>query len=235
VVGAIIGNVGPGFGAVQGAPFSAEVIDESEQFLADGNRIHRETHGRIFRDSQGRTRTENKIGGMGGSSGITLVHIADPVEHTFISLNVAQKTAIVHHYANFTAPQRETQRTPRANSAPAGSGGGLIAGLPASTGNGHKIQNSQEDLGTSDIEGFSVRGTRNVFVIPAGTVGNDKPMTNTNERWYSEDLKTELLTKSERPQSGKHIHKLVNIRTGDPDPLLFQVPPDYTVKEETQR
>jgi hypothetical protein len=57
VVGAIIGNVGPGFGGVQGAPFSAEVIDESEQFLADGNRIHRETHGRIFRDSQGRTRT----------------------------------------------------------------------------------------------------------------------------------------------------------------------------------
>jgi hypothetical protein len=57
-------------------------------------------------------------------------------------------------------------------------------------------------------------------------------MTNTSEHWFSDDLKVELLTKSEGPQSGKHIHKLVNIHIGDPDPLLFQVPADYTVKEQ---
>jgi len=28
------------------------------------------------------------------------------------------------------------------------------------------------------------------------------------------------------------VRKLVNIRNGDPDPLLFQVPLDYTVKEQ---
>jgi len=66
-------------------------------------------------------------------------------------------------------------------------------------------------------------------------MGNDQPMTTTNERWFSQDLKMDLLTKSESPESGKHVHKLVNIRLGDPDPLLFQVPADYTVKENPQQ
>jgi hypothetical protein len=45
----------------------------------------------------------------------------------------------------------------------------------------------------------------------------------------------DLLTKSESPELGQHTHKLVNIRAGDPDPLLFQVPADYTVKETPPR
>jgi hypothetical protein len=45
----------------------------------------------------------------------------------------------------------------------------------------------------------------------------------------------DLLNRSESPESGKHVHKIVNIRLGDPDPLLFQVPADYTVKETPQQ
>jgi hypothetical protein len=54
-------------------------------------------------------------------------------------------------------------------------------------------------------------------------------------RWFSTDLKADLVNISESPDSGKHVRKLVNIRAGEPDPLLFQVPPDFTVKETQQQ
>jgi hypothetical protein len=60
-------------------------------------------------------------------------------------------------------------------------------------------------------------------------------MTTITERWFSAELQVDLLTKSESPELGQHTHKLVNIRAGDPDPLLFQVPADYTVKETPPR
>jgi hypothetical protein len=87
------------------------------------------------------------------------------------------------------------------------------------------------------MEGFTVTGTRLSRTIPAGERGNDKPMTNTSERWFSPDLGVELFVKSESPETGQHTHKLVNVRAGDPDPLLFQVPADYkvTVREQPQR
>ncbi|MEP7262535.1 MAG: hypothetical protein ABI669_15100, partial [Usitatibacter sp.] len=41
---------------VKGAPYSAEVLTESNQNLADGNVISRKTRGAIYRDGEGRTR-----------------------------------------------------------------------------------------------------------------------------------------------------------------------------------
>ena len=43
---------------VKGAPYLAEVITESVQTLADGNRIVQRTTGRVYRDSDGRVRRE---------------------------------------------------------------------------------------------------------------------------------------------------------------------------------
>jgi hypothetical protein len=41
---------------VKGQPYSAEVVSESVQTLADGNRIVQKTTGRVYRDSEGRMR-----------------------------------------------------------------------------------------------------------------------------------------------------------------------------------
>ncbi len=51
----------PSLSGIKGAPFSADVIEESDQALADGNHIRREMHGRTFRDSEGRTRQEDEF------------------------------------------------------------------------------------------------------------------------------------------------------------------------------
>jgi hypothetical protein len=41
---------------VKGAPYSAEIVNESIQVLSDGNRIVHRTMSRVYRDSEGRTR-----------------------------------------------------------------------------------------------------------------------------------------------------------------------------------
>jgi len=41
-----------------------------------------------------------------------------------------------------------------------------------------------------------------------------------------------LLEKHDDPQSGQRIMKLTNIQTNEPDPSLFQIPSDYTVKDD---
>src|SRR5512140_2848590 len=44
---------------VKGAPYSAEVVTETKQTLADGNVIARKSTGAVYRDGEGRTRQES--------------------------------------------------------------------------------------------------------------------------------------------------------------------------------
>jgi hypothetical protein len=51
---------------IKGAPYSAEAVTESVQTLADGNRIVNKMTSQVFRDSEGRTRREQTLKGLGG-------------------------------------------------------------------------------------------------------------------------------------------------------------------------
>src|SRR5215467_16252106 len=77
---------------VKGAPYSAEIVNESSQTLSNGNHIFRRTTSRVYRDSEGRTRREEDR--PNGSPGIS---ISDPVAGVSWSLDpgthVAWKTA----------------------------------------------------------------------------------------------------------------------------------------------
>lgn len=66
------GHLGPGK-VVKGAPYSATVVTEMNQALADGNVISRKTSGAVWRDGEGRTRQET------GDGNERTVHIQDPV------------------------------------------------------------------------------------------------------------------------------------------------------------
>jgi len=240
------GISGPGMSGVKGQPFSADIVEESDQYLVDGNHIHHETHGRIFRDSEGRSRTENELGGLIGS-GKPIVHIQifDPADGAVIMLDPEHKVASVVHFGGKVTVTSTVKPVPRAikpaQRVPSESRAVSPEAMQQNLRDtrdmqvlGAKRQYSQEDLGTMEIEGFTVKGTRTTTTTPAGAAGNDKPLTSYYEHWFSADLQTDLLTKSTSPESGQHVHRLVNIRSGDPDPLLFQVPADYTVKEQQQ-
>src|SRR5579871_5184856 len=48
---------------VKGRPYSAQAVNESVQTLADGNRIVNSSSSMLYRDSQGRERREQSVGG----------------------------------------------------------------------------------------------------------------------------------------------------------------------------
>src|ERR1035437_4028798 len=71
MVGAVKGTT------VKGAPYSAEEVNETNQMLADGTRIHRENRATVYRDSEGRTRRETPDS----------ITITDPVANVTYILN----------------------------------------------------------------------------------------------------------------------------------------------------
>src|SRR4029077_1899856 len=46
--------------ATKGAPYSADIVIESSQTLADGTHISRKTGGKVYRDGEGRVRREDE-------------------------------------------------------------------------------------------------------------------------------------------------------------------------------
>jgi hypothetical protein len=56
-----------------------------------------------------------------------------------------------------------------------------------------------------------------------------------SEQWFSPDLEVLVLTKHSDPRVGETIYRLTNIVRAQPDPNLFVVPADYTIKGRTVR
>lgn len=87
-----------------------------------------------------------------------------------------------------------------------------------------------EDLGEQVLEGLLVKGTRMTDTIPAGTIGNDRPIDIVTERWYSKDIDAMVLERHSDPRFGETTYRLVNVVRGEPSPDLFQVPQGYEIQ-----
>ena len=91
---------------VKGAPYSAEAVTESIQTLADGNRIVNRITSSQYRDSEGRTRREQSLKGLGILGGapaeepVQTIFINDPVAGVTYTLDSRSHTA--HKSVPFT-------------------------------------------------------------------------------------------------------------------------------------
>lgn len=74
---------------VKNAPYSAEVVNEQQQTLADGNQIVKKQTSVSYRDSAGRTRQEARD----ANGAVKRVTINDPVEGAVYTLNPETRTA----------------------------------------------------------------------------------------------------------------------------------------------
>ncbi len=110
---------------------------------------------------------------------------------------------------------------------------GGAAGYTITTRDGRTENVNKEDLGTQIIEGVQATGTRVTFTIPAGQIGNERPIEIVDERWYSKDLQAFVMTRHSDPRSGETVYRLTDINRTEPDHSLFVVPGDYEVKEAT--
>ena len=92
-----------------------------------------------------------------------------------------------------------------------------------------------EDLGQQTIEGVIAQGHRTTTTIPAGQMGNERPIEIVNETWYSPELQTTVMSKRSDPRFGDTTYQLTNIERAEPDPMLFQVPSDYKIEAAGER
>lgn len=200
---------------VAGAPFTASISTQVTRTLADGNRIEQNTSGTFARDSEGRTRRDITLPAIGlwadsGQAAPHVVFINDPVAGTAYIVNLDQKTA----HATGARIWDGQSVTP---------GVGFAVTQP---GSGKEVS---RNLGTKTINGLKAQGTRIQRTIPAGEIGNVKPIKIVLERWYSPDLQMNVLVKRSDPRMGQTIFQLTDIQRKEPDASLFQVPSDYTI------
>ena len=205
---------------VTGAPYSAVGVTETTQTLADGTTIDRKVQANIFRDGQGRVRRETTlpvIGPLvasGKSNSFVMIH--DPVAGTAFILHPDTKIA-----DQLPAPHRGQNN-------PGGLQDKFAAHIQQEIANGTV---KKEDLGTQTINGVAAQGTRYTHTIPAGQIGNDKPISAVTERWYSADLQVVVKSTRTDPRFGTTTYTLTNIQRQEPAATLFAVPSDYTVRQ----
>lgn len=92
-----------------------------------------------------------------------------------------------------------------------------------------KYESRTEDLGVQTIEGVEAVGTRTITTIPAGEIGNERPIEMVYERWYSNELQLVVMSKNSDPRFGEQTYRLTNIVRSEPDPSLFELPAGYKV------
>lgn len=222
---------------VTGEPYSGEMETEHLQTLSNGTHIDQTREvSRMYRDSQGRTRTE-RLWFLPQSpvkeEGPHLVQIYDPVAGYNYTLD--PRKLIAHRVAVASWPARPERTQPssqEANGQPKQPSSGLRSASPNVLGQRNM---QREALGTQAIDGIEVEGWRITITTPAGAMGNDKPITHVCETWHATELKVLVLSKCSDPRSGKLTMRLKNLDRAEPDASLFEVPPDYTIVDDKGR
>ena len=243
---------------IVGAPYSAAITNESVETLADGNRIVHKTTGTTARDSQGRTRQDTSlpvIGNLAAANAPHLIFIHDPVAQVSYTLNMTQKTAqkmpklppspppgaqgdtfsmrvVEGDVAPIQLPPQEAATTPATMTVTPDAGAGPVFEK-------HLVmvepdKGDVEDLGSQTMEGVHVTGLRTTRTIPAGQIGNEKPITIVTEVWSSPELKTVVYSKRTDPRMGEQTFRLTNIVSGEPSASLFTVPVDFKIVDGPQ-
>ena len=57
-----------------------------------------------------------------------------------------------------------------------------------------------ESLGKQNIGGVEAEGTKTTVTIPAGAIGNERPIEIVSERWYSPELQIVVMTRHIDPR-----------------------------------
>jgi hypothetical protein len=194
----------------------------------------------MYRDGEGRFRREQMPAATGAFAGVSqFISIIDPVANYRYILDPAQKTARRIPIPAGSAegavivngqPLGASVRTQIETSAAQRTNIVVLPSVGASTGDANS--GKSESLGTRNFDGVDAEGTRTVSIIPAGTIGNERPIEIVYEKWYSKELQLIVYSRHSDPRLGEQTYRLENISRGEPDRALFVPPGDYKVITE---
>jgi hypothetical protein len=222
--GRFMGMMGGPQALVTGAPYSAVELVQQQEMLADGNSIVHKRQTNVYRDGQGRIRTEETItpDAASGKQPYTLTTILDFVGGHRYLLDSSTMTA-------YEGPLRT----------PPGSGQGAANAMGRRGGDQADAARANDParpnvvrttLSPQNVNGVLASGTQHVETIPAGAIGNARPIQTTRVTWISNDLKVPVQIKSTDPRFGATDMELTNIVQAEPSASLFTVPAGYTIK-----
>jgi len=230
---------------VKGKPYAADTSTETTQMLADGNRIVNRTVSKFYRDSQGRTRREQTFGNVDPSNAAPhemKIFIDDPVSSSSYVVDPGEKTVrpmsrskkfltsnklMDEHEAGSGSPHMLVKIL---NDHEAGGGMPLLA-LPKLD---EKRDIVKEDLGKRTIEGVECTGTQQTITIPAGEVGNERPIAIVTETWYAPAIAAVVQSSTSDPRFGQTTYQLRNVQLSEQQRQLFEPPSDYRVEGAKQ-
>jgi hypothetical protein len=198
---------------VANAPFSATVKILSHQPLPDGTEHVVTSVDHVARTSSGVIYNERRAlvpVGFKDEPRLLGALIYDPNDRLSISLEPMSRLA----------RERTLDHPPVAT--------------PGPTAPGPKIPGTVEtDLGTQDMNGVELRGLRRERTIPANLSGTGKPITITDDYWYSPALSVYLIIRHDDPRTGEQMVAVTDIDRHEPNGALFVVPEGYKVVDET--
>jgi TonB family protein len=207
--------------AVKNAPFSGEMVCESIRTLDDGSTRQSKNTVMYYRNGAGRIRRDILF----EVDGKVIEHKFEVIDHfggQNFTLYPRDRTVI-----KSGSPIRSLAEIPYASKTlifGCSIGNNLLISSEGYPNPGIKIKS----LGTQVIEGVEAEGTRYTLTIPAGKINNEEPIEISYERWYSRELQLDVLIKtSTTTGTVENTGRLINIKRGEPDAALFEIPPDY--------
>jgi hypothetical protein len=213
-IGGVLGQTVPVV-SISGEPFSADMVVVREPSPNMRNELLTQTT-RAYRDSRGRTRVDVSV--PTSPAYTPYVTIYDPATGVHYSLDTNKKIA-----RRFADP-------------------GFKPGLPPLPGDSssatliHNVckfspcpTSTSESLGNEFINDLAAEGRR-ITSVYRTSASSEEQSRSVVESWYSQELKLTLLM-TESSSAGKNTTHVENLNRAEPDPLLFEVPSDYTIVE----
>jgi hypothetical protein len=197
---------------IPNVPFTAVIQVERSFVRPDGSvqttktlrQIARDSHGRIYNETRTLLPVSSKE-----TPQLRRIHLYDPQTRVSTVLDAEQQTFWTM-----------TLRRPPATVPPT-----LLEATPA----GQTLQPSEfakkEDLGIQEVGGIPAHGIREMQTIPAE--GNGKEIVVTDEYWYSDDLRINLMIKHNDPRTGSAILTVAQVQRTEPDAAMFEIPSNY--------
>jgi hypothetical protein len=199
---------------VPNAPFSAVVEVQRTRIRSDGSVFNLKSIRSVARDGIGRIHNESRALIPAASTGtpeIEHIHLYDPRTRISTELNARTQTFYT-----------QTMNHPPSTAPPT-----VRFGSPSGTGLPRNDFSKEEDLGSQEIEGVLARGVRETQIIPAEGDETGKEITITDEYWYSDELRINVVMKHSDPRIGTTTLMVTHITRGEPDPALLEIPEGY--------
>jgi hypothetical protein len=200
---------------VPNSPFTAIAEVQRTGTRPDGSPFSHKTIRMMARDSIGRIHNESRAflpANSADTPPIMEIHLYDPRTRISTQLN-----AHTHTFRTFTVSHPPSTVPPT-----------VRFGSPSGVGVPQSDFSKEEDLGTQEIEGVSARGVRETQIIPAKSSETGKEITVTDEYWYSDELRINVMMKHNDPRKGITTLTVTHITRGEPDPALLEIPEGYT-------